>query len=80
MDAAIMNPEAHTRDNKHGVVVMDQVEVCIDGEWSPWSTVMWSKRRGFYLNPLYGSNIYLKDHAVDNVRITKKWPDEEAEG
>lgn len=81
--------KTYTRDNKHGVVVMDQVRVRVNGEWQPWSTVMYSdtmvydyekKRRhkkGFYLNPMFGRNIYLAEHSVENVEIVKRWNDNE---
>ena len=83
-----MNHEPHTRDNKHGVVVMDQVRVRVDDEWRPWSTVMYSEtevydyekkrshKKGFYLNPMFGRNIYLEEHDVENVEILKRWPDD----
>lgn len=61
----------HDREsNKFKVVVMDYVRAR-KGDRTVTSTVMWSEKNGFYLNPLFGSNLHIDE--CDEVEILRKW-------
>ncbi len=63
----------HTRDNKHGVVVMDRIKAKANqgDEWSPWSTVQWNKERGFFIQFMFSPTIYLV--GAYEVEILRRW-------